>query len=80
MRDTVTLTEDDEGKPVINTDGDQVGRIIEVEHGTAHVDPDPNLTEMIRSKLGWGDGEEEHYRLDASSIESVSDDEVHLSG
>lgn len=78
MEDKVTLTEDDEGKNVVNAHGDPVGRVTSVEHGTAHVDPDPGLTDTIRSKLGWGDADEDSYQLDAGSIETVSDDEIHL--
>ena len=79
MRSDVTLTEDDEGKNVVNADGDTVGRVTSVEHGKAHVDPDPGLADTIRSKLGWGDADEDNYQLDASSIESVSDNEIRLS-
>ena len=78
MEDNVTLTADDEGKNVMNANGDAVGRVTSVEHGTAHVDPDPGLTDTIRSKLGWGDADEDSYQLDAESIETVSDDEIHL--
>ncbi len=78
MRDSITLTEDDEGKHVVNVEGDQIGRVIEVEHGKAHVDPDPGLTEAIRSKLGWGDRDEESYRLDSYNIESITENEIHL--
>lgn len=79
MQDKVTLTERDEGKNVVNANGDQVGRVIEVEHGKAHVEPDPGLTDTIRSKLGWGDSDEESYQLDGSNIETASDNEIHLS-
>jgi sporulation protein YlmC with PRC-barrel domain len=79
MQDNVTLTEDDEGKNVITSDGDQVGRVVEVRHGTAQVDPDPGLTDTIRSKLGWGEGDEDSYQLDSPSIKSVTDMEIHLS-
>ncbi|WP_418285267.1 PRC-barrel domain containing protein [Halorubrum sp. DTA46] len=78
MDDTVTLTENDEGKNVVNASGDAVGRVTSVEHGTAHVDPDPGLTDTIRSKLGWGDADEDSYQLDTESIETVSDDEIRL--
>lgn len=78
MDDTTTLTSDDEGKPVMNADGDQVGRVITVEHGRAHVDPDPGLSDAIRSKLGWGETDGEQYELDADSVQTVSDDEIHL--
>ncbi|GAB7011681.1 PRC-barrel domain containing protein [Halorubrum trueperi] len=79
MQDSVTLTEDDEGKTVINSNGDKIGRVVNVEHGKAHVDPDPGLTDRIRSKLGWGEADEGDYVLDSSSIERVSDGEIHLS-
>lgn len=78
MRDNSILTEEDEGKTVINADGNQIGRVVKVEHGNAHVDPDPSLTDTIRSKLGWGEDDVENYRLDSSDIKHVSDDEIHL--
>jgi len=72
------LTEDDEGKAVVNANGDDVGRVVEVEHGTAHVEPDPGITDTIKSKLGWGDSDEDTYRLDSNNVEKISDDKVHL--
>ena len=79
MSSKTVLTEDDEGKRVINSRGDEIGRVIEVEHGTAHVDPDPGMTEKLKSKLGWGDEDDtETYRLDEDSIEAVTSDEIRL--
>ena len=73
-----TITDDDEGKPVVNVDGDTVGRIVEVDHGTAYVEPDPGLTDTVLSKLGWADADEEAYPLQEASIGRVTDDEVRL--
>lgn len=78
MANNVTLTENDEGKTVVNNSGDEIGRVIEVQHGTAHVKPDAGLTDSIKSKLGWGDSDEESYQLDMDNIEQVSDDEIYL--
>jgi sporulation protein YlmC with PRC-barrel domain len=79
MSSKTVLTEDDEGKRVINSRGDEIGRVIEVEHGTAHVDPDPGMTEKLKSKLGWGDEDDtETYRLDEDSIDAVTSDEIRL--
>lgn len=78
MRDHVTLTDEDEGKDVLNAVGDTVGRVTAVENERAHVDPDPGLTDSIRSKLGWGDDDGDDHVLDASSIESVTDDAIRL--
>lgn len=78
MQNGVTLTEDDQGKNVVNSNDDRVSRVIEVEHGEAHVDPDPGLTDTIRSELGWGEDDEGNSRLETSSIETVSDSGIHL--
>jgi hypothetical protein len=72
------FTEDDEGKTVVNDQGDEVGIIADVEHGTAYVDPDPGLTDKIKSKLGWDDRDEDTYPLQSESVASVDDDAVRL--
>ncbi len=72
------FTEDDEGKSVVNDQSDEVGVIASVEHGTAYVDPDPGMTDKIKSKLGWDDRDEDTYPLQSEAVDSVTDDEVHL--
>ncbi|SEO56887.1 hypothetical protein SAMN04487948_103273 [Halogranum amylolyticum] len=72
------ITEDDEGKPVVGADGEEVGRIVSVEHGTAYVEADPGLTDTVMAKLGWGDSDEESYPLQEGSVERVTDDEIRL--
>ena len=73
-----TFTEDDEGKPVVRGD-EMVGRIVEVDHGTAFVDPEPSITETVMSKLGWADREgEQTYPLQDASVDAVTDDQVRL--
>jgi len=79
MQDDTTLTSADEGKDVVNATGDTIGRVVEVQHGTAHVDPDPGLTDSIMSKLGWAESDEDTYQLDSSAIETVTDDEIRIS-
>lgn len=73
-----TFTEDDEGKSVVNDQGEDVGIIADVEHGTAYVNPDPGVTDKIKSKLGWDDRDEDTYPLQEESVESVTDDEIRL--
>jgi hypothetical protein len=72
------IDDDDEGKKVIGPNGEEVGRIVSVEHGTAHVDPDPGLAETVKSKLGWGDTDEDTYPLQEASVSEVTDDDVRL--
>lgn len=72
-----TITEEDEGKRVVRGD-DTVGRVVNVERGTAYVDPDPDITDTIMSKLGWGEDDEDTYPLQEDMVESISDDEIRL--
>lgn len=72
------VTDDDQGKPVVNSDGDKIGMVTEVKSGTAYVNADPGITDTIRSKLGWNDADEDDYALNEDHIESVTDDEIRL--
>lgn len=72
------LTEKDEGKRVVNAEGDEIGMISEVRGGTAYVDPSPGMTDRIRSKLGWTEGDEDDYPLDHEKIDVITDDEIRL--
>jgi hypothetical protein len=72
------ITEDDEGKNVVNADGEQVGIVKDVRGGTAHVDPDPGITDKVKSKLGWGDVDEDTYPLQEANVDAVTDDEIRL--
>ncbi|WP_312908093.1 hypothetical protein [Natronosalvus caseinilyticus] len=72
------LTEDDIGKTVVNANGETIGMVSAMQHGTAHVEPDPGMTDTIKAKLGWGDTNEDTYPLQESAIERVTDDKIHL--
>lgn len=72
------ITEDDQGKDVVNADGDKIGIVTEIRNDVAYVDPDPGLGENITSKLGWGGADEEDYPLERSNIEEVTDDQIRL--
>ena len=73
-----TLTEEDEGKRVVNVSGDRIGVISGVRDGSAFVDPNPGITDAIKSKLGWENVDEDDYPLKHSKIDRVTDDEVRL--
>ncbi|WP_255194552.1 PRC-barrel domain containing protein [Natronobeatus ordinarius] len=72
------FSDHDEGKRVVNADGEAIGIVEHVHGSTVHVNPDPGVTDTIRSKLGWGDADEETYELDESNVESITDDEIRL--
>lgn len=72
------LSERDEGKTVVNADGEEVGMISAFRGGTAYVDPDPGIADSVRSKLGWSDVDDDDYPLANDHVETVTDDEVRL--
>lgn len=73
------LKEADEGKRVVDADGNEVGIISGFRDGKAYVDPDPSITDSIRSKLKWGKVGDDHKPLDHSAVAEITDDEVRLS-
>ncbi|QLG27159.1 hypothetical protein HUG10_06205 [Halorarum halophilum] len=73
------LTEDDEGKPVVDAGGEAVGMVEEVSGSTAYIDPEPGLVDRIKTTLGWGDADEGNYPIEDENIDRVTDDEVRLS-
>lgn len=72
------VTDDDEGKQVVNADGERLGTVTEVQAGTAYVDVGPELTDTVRSKLGWGAAEQEDYALQQDLVDVITDDEIRL--
>lgn len=71
------VTDDEEGKKVVQGT-ETIGRVVEVKHGTAYIDLDPGVTDTIKSKLGWGDRDEDTYPLQEESISEITDDEIRL--
>jgi hypothetical protein len=67
-----TLTEGDEGKTVVDTNGGTVKTVDRVEHGTAYIDADEGLLEGVKSMFGnEGDGT---YTLVSTEVERITDD------
>ena len=79
MSHRTSINDSDEGKTVVNANGEEIGIVSEVSGGTAHVDPDPGLTDKLMAKLGWDEADRGTYPLSASSIEEITDNEVRLS-
>ncbi|WP_251341963.1 PRC-barrel domain containing protein [Haloplanus halophilus] len=75
---SVQITDDHVGASVVDGDGDDVGIVSAVEHGTAYVEPDPGLAATLKAKLGWEDTDDDAYPLQEEAIETVTDDEIRL--
>ncbi|AHG03902.1 hypothetical protein HALDL1_10025 [Halobacterium sp. DL1] len=78
MDSNVTITEDEKGKKVVNEHGDAIGRVVEVQNGTAQVDPDPDITDTIMSKIGWSSDDGGTYALEPQAVDRITDDEIRL--
>lgn len=72
------VTDEDQGKRVVDSGGRKIGMVTDVKSGTAYVNADPGLTDTIRSKLGWGDADKDDYALEKNRIDTVTDDEIRL--
>ena len=72
------ITDDDQGKSVIDRDGNHVGLVSDVSDGTAYVEPDDDVPGQLKSKLGWGGSNKDQYALRNDAIDEVTADAVHL--
>jgi len=73
----VDETEADVGKRVVY-DGDTIGRVVAYDDGTAYMEPDPNITDFIRSQFAWGDRSDEAVPLQRELVTEMTDDEGRL--
>jgi hypothetical protein len=72
------FTESDEGTPVLDSDGRELGVVDEVRHGTAFVTPMADLAPPALAELGWGGDGRDAYRLDDALVETVADGRIEL--
>jgi hypothetical protein len=76
---SVQFSDEDVGKTVVNGNGDDVGIVSAVEHGTAYVDPEPGITTKITAALGWENiDDDDGYPLQEEAVATVTDDQVRL--
>ena len=73
-----TLSEEDEGKFLMDGEGEQLGIVSEVRNGTAYVDPDPNLGEAWMEVFGWGSADEDDLTVPGEAIDTVTDKEIRV--
>ncbi|ESP87680.1 hypothetical protein [Candidatus Halobonum tyrrellensis] len=75
-----TLTEEDSGKILVDAEGEELGIVTGVENGTAYFDPDPSVSEGVLAAFGHADTDSDDLELPFDSVETVTDDEVRLTG
>lgn len=75
---TTALTEAEVDKTVVDSDGTELGTVVDVHHGTAQVSADPNTVEELKTKLPEGSIDEDTYALGDDSIAEITDDRIVL--
>ena len=74
--EAVPLTQNDEGKDVIDADGETIGMVSEVGDGIVYIDPNPGFTERL---LGTSGADEDDITIREEQIEANEDDGLRLS-
>lgn len=73
------FTDSDEGNPVINPVGEEVGIVQLVEDGTAYVNPHPNWSDHLKAKIGWEDDPDmTEQPLEDEHVAEITDEAVRL--
>ncbi|MFP8954117.1 hypothetical protein ACLI4Z_14285 [Natrialbaceae archaeon A-arb3/5] len=73
---TPALSTDDQGKEVVDSAGQQIGIVAEVEDETAYIDPEPGLTDRLKARLNWGGHDDDEYPVESTEIREITDDEL----
>jgi len=74
------LSTEDEGKFLMDAQGEQIGIVTEVdpEAQVAYVEPEPDLTEAWIQGLGFGDADEDDIEIAGDAIETITDTELRV--
>jgi sporulation protein YlmC with PRC-barrel domain len=75
------LSTADEGKFLMDVEGEQIGVVteVDVDEQLAYVEPEPGLAESLVQGLGYGDADEDDIEVPADSVETVTDTELRVS-
>lgn len=66
----------DQGKRVVDTHGEDLGIVSDVDGQTLYVEPDPSLTEKIMSTLHWREGDRDELKVPGDRILRIDDEVV----
>lgn len=74
------LSTEDEGKFLMDVEGEQIGIVTEVDtdEQVAYVEPEPGLAESVIQGFGFGDADEDDIEVPADSVETVTDSELRV--
>lgn len=75
------LSTADEGKTLMDAEGEEIGVVtaVDPEAQVAYVDPEPGIGDAIIQGLGYGDANEDDIEVPSDSVATVTDTEVRVS-
>lgn len=74
VRTTPTLA--DQGKDVVDADGEDLGIVSDVDGDILYVEPDPGPIERLKSVLHWRGGESDELQVPAERVRRIDDEVV----
>lgn len=74
------LSTADEGKVLMDIEGEEIGIVTEVDtdEQVAFVEPDAGLAESVVQGLGFGDADEDDIQVPADTVATVTDTELRV--
>ena len=75
---TIAITEEDVDKTVVDREGEEVGTVVDVQHGAAHVSADAETVEEMQTKLPQGGINEDTYAVHDESVAEITEDRIVL--
>jgi len=80
MGNMTVLSVADEGKVLMDVEGEEIGVVTEVdaEAQVAYVEPDSGIGEAVIQGLGFGDADEDDIEVPAATVATVTDTELRV--
>jgi sporulation protein YlmC with PRC-barrel domain len=74
------LSTEDEGKFLMDNEGEQIGVVTDVDpaENVAYVEPEPGIAEAVIQSLGLGSADDDDIEVPGESVETVTDSELRV--
>jgi sporulation protein YlmC with PRC-barrel domain len=74
------LSLEDEGKYLMDEQGEQIGIVTEVDADAqvAYVEPNPGVGEAVIQGFGFGDADGDDIEVPADAVETITDSELRV--
>ena len=74
------LSTEDEGKYLMDAEGEQIGIVteVDVQENVAYVEPEPGLGEAIVQGYGFGDADEDDLEVPGDAVDTITDTELRV--